>query len=492
MSKILFQLPLHPPRHGPEWGSGGIFGLKYHRGVLYYTLSFEAKSYFISEDEVIEYDFNYIGPAPRSGGDTYNAVDVVDEFIYFGGWVHAPAVYKRKSKYGSTISFVNKYSHVHEYDVANNNVRLLWKESIHHETKWAGEVSEIIYDPINDRLLVARADGHVNLGVYEVNRSNGKIKQLASYPALKGSMYLDYACFGINVHPKGIQGIECIDLVNDKVIVKELRNISSISVDGDGVYSPRVGVAISAYGKLFTFVKGGVIVGNPVDESMESLRFIRLFDFVKAEYGPLRTTAKPIGGGILIAFNSQPRAILHPLKEEEELQRALNTVIGPSILLYVTPPIARIIGIFGARITSIERIGDKLLLATNTMANLEHHDATPIDVGFRDFTILSMDILYKSPPLSFKVTGKIVEDKTFGGIPLTGYKEPYIRIHTTKSNKLTIKYYDLSLPPNEAQEDEYELKEGANIIDLKSYRDYIVSFKLDRPDHDSTIKINLY
>ena len=60
----------------------------------------------------------------------------------------------------------------------------------------------------------------------------------------------------------------------------------------------------------------------------------------------------------------------------------------------------------GARITGIERIGDKLFLATNTMANLEHHDSTSIDMGYRGFIILTMDTLYKDSPVSFKVTGK--------------------------------------------------------------------------------------
>ena len=95
----------------------------------------------------------------------------------------------------------------------------------------------------------------------------------------------------------------------------------NISVNGDEVYSPRVSVAISAYGRLFTFIKGGVIVGNPVDGSMESLRFIRLFGFVKSEYGPLRTMAKPVGSGILVAFNLHSRAMLHPHKEK----RSFNT-----------------------------------------------------------------------------------------------------------------------------------------------------------------------
>jgi len=187
-------------RYGPEWGSGGIFGLKYHRGVLYYTLAFEAIAHFIhvSEGRVRRYRFELVGSLPTSGGDTYNAVEAVDDVIYFGGWVHAPAIYKGREK-GSVaeISFVNKYSHVHAYNIDEDLVKLLWKESLHHETDWVGEISEIIYDEVNDRLLLARADGMVNLGLYQIDRKGENYKQLSQKPALKGAMLFDYVCFDI-------------------------------------------------------------------------------------------------------------------------------------------------------------------------------------------------------------------------------------------------------------------------------------------------------
>ncbi|MEM0457738.1 MAG: DUF2139 domain-containing protein, partial [Sulfolobales archaeon] len=75
------------PSYAPEWGSGGVFGLKYHRGVLYFTLAFEAESFFIERDYQQRYKYDLVGPQPVSGGDTYGAVEAVDEKIYFGGWV---------------------------------------------------------------------------------------------------------------------------------------------------------------------------------------------------------------------------------------------------------------------------------------------------------------------------------------------------------------------------------------------------------------------
>ena len=187
---IIDELSSYPPRYGPEWGSGGIFGLKYNKGVLYYTVAFEAEAYFLSEDSERVYGFEHVGPEPTSGGDTYNASEVVDEFIYFGGWVHAPAVYEGKRDGKSTIAFYNKYSHVHVYDVDNDEVRLLWKETIGKRDQWAGEVSNIIYDPIGDRLLLSRLDGHENLGVYSLSRDGKELQRVSDVPSLLSLIHI--------------------------------------------------------------------------------------------------------------------------------------------------------------------------------------------------------------------------------------------------------------------------------------------------------------
>ncbi len=495
LENILYRLREHPPRYGPEWGSGGVFGLKYYRDVLYYTLAFEAESHFITSDRNAVYKFELVGDKPVSGGDTYNAVEVVDDNIYFGGWVHAPAVYKGRSGKGSTISFVNKYSHVHVYDVSSGSIKLLWKEGVGDEYKWAGEVSDIIYDPVNDRLLLARGDGHVNLGIYSLDRRSGRVEKLSENPVLKGSHYLDHICFGIHSYPWGVRGVECIDLVEGRRVVKWFRDLDRVSIDGDTVYTPCVGVASSGYGRFLLFVKGGLFIGNPVDEDIEPLRFVRLFDFVKNLYGPLRTMVKPFGGGFLVAYNSYVHSFLHPLEDSVEKgfeRKIVNTVVGPSVLVYITPPTARIVGVYGARITGFERVGDRLVIAYNTMANLGERDASPIDNGYRGFIIESMDILYRNPPpITFKIPGYIVEDKTFGGIPLTGYREPELRIWLSKDNGLYINSYDLGLPLNRAYSTVYDLKKGFNKISLRDYRDSIISLRFEKPDVDALVKINL-
>ncbi len=442
------RLHVYPPRYGPEWGSGGVFGLKYHRGVLYYTLAFEAEAHFIRDDVDHVYRFEQVGPAPHSGGDTYSAVDAVDEYIYFGGWVHAPAVYKGKNPDGSaTIDFKNKYSHVHEYDVNEDRVRLLWKESIHRDKEWAGEISNILYDPVNDQLLLSRLDGHANLGVYSMDRRSGSIKKLSDVPSLKSTLIHDLACFEMSragIFP-AVYGLQFLDLVNKKLEMVKVpdETFSTFSLDGGPVEMPTIGTMASAYLRVFTFLRGGLLTYDVVERTWT---FIRLFDFLSG-YGPFRTVALNLGGGVLVAFNAFTHGVWHLSSIPKEMVRRLNFIVGPSVLLYITPPTARILLALGARITSFERIGDTLVLGTSTVANLGGLDATPIDSGYRELLAVSLSRLLSSPPpsLEFLVPADFILDKHFGGIPLLGYRDPRLIIRTSKDMKLEIYEYGVSV-----------------------------------------------
>ncbi|WP_461866648.1 DUF2139 domain-containing protein [Thermococcus sp.] len=469
-----------PPRYGPEWGSGGIFGLRYHNGVLYFTVAFEAQAHFVKEDGERIYEFELVGERPTSGGDTYNAVDTVDEFIYFGGWVHAPAIYKSR-----IISFVNKYSHVHEYDTENDEVKLIWKESIHHETDWAGEISEIIYDPYNDRLLLAREDGHANLGVYSLDRRTGKAQALIKEPSPKGTLVHDTVFFGVgNNFVSGVEEFKALDLITNKwETFKPGR-----SVDGRPYIRPGLGAMASAYNRAFAFVRGGLFIGNPFMGG--EFAFARLFEFYTF-YAPFRVNAINVGGGILTAFNAH-----HDATYRSDIETT-NIIVGPSVLVYITPPMAKIVGAFGARITSIEKMDGKILLGMNNTPNTGAKEATPFDTGNKDIVILDEKIIQEKPPaVSFSIPlflpsmARRYGAGTFGGVPLDGYSEPRIIFYASRDNRLTIYEYDLTLPLGEAHQETFEIKAGKNIIDLSSFSG-IVSFELEKEDMKGKARIEL-
>ncbi len=474
-----------PPRYGPEWGSGGIFGLKYHNGTLYFTLAFEAEAHFVRDGQEKVYDFTLLGDPPTSGGDTYNAVETVDEFIYFGGWVHAPAVYREDRR----ILFHNKYSHVHVYDTENDSIRLLWKDSIHHETDWAGEVSDILYDPYGDRLLLAREDGHANLGVYALDRRTGKAEPLIHEPSLRGTVVHDAAFFGVGSNfTSGLREIKALDLITGK-----WESFSpGESVDGRSYIRPEYGPLASAYNRAFAFVRGGIIAGNPLMD--EEFHFFRLFEFYTF-YAPFRVNAVNVGGGILTAYNAHHDVLYRP--DGSLTWATTNTITGPSVLLYIAPPMAKIVGAFGARVTSIEKMDGKLLVATNTTPNTGSTEATPFDTGNRDIVILDEKVIQERPPavsfslpLALPSMAKEMGGGTFGGIPLDGYREPRMVLHLSGDNRLTVYEYDLSLPAGEAVAETFDVKAGKNILELDSFSG-IVSFELEKEDMKGKVRIEL-
>jgi Uncharacterized protein conserved in archaea len=236
-----------------------------------------------------------------------------------------------------------------------------------------------------------------------------------------------------------------------------------------------------------------VFVGNPIDESVEPVRFVRLFDFGDSGYFSRRTVAKPIGGGVLVAFNAYSESLVRPTNQFEEMvARATNTIVGPSVLLYVTPPTARIVGAFGARVTSFESVGDRLVIGANTMSNTSRYNALPLDIGYRGFIIEDVSqLLGSSPSVRFSVPGALVRGKVFGGMPLSGYRSPRLVIRAGRGNRLHVYEYDLSLPAQEAYEEMYDISSGKNVIDLSGFGNSILSLKLDEADLRARIIVDL-
>ena len=469
-------------RVSPEWGCGGIFGLTYTGEVLFYTVAFDAVSYFHHFDcSVKRYGFELIGSGPRSGGDTYNAAVSVDDRIYFGGWVHAPAAYRESDKGFGEIVFSNKYSHVHVYDASEKEVKLLWAERGTDPRQWVGEVTDLLYNPVRDTLLVARGDGHVNLGVYEIDRGNGSAKRVSPRRVLRGTIYMDHACFTMHHGWGGSPGVLCLSLENyERGRVVEISDVRRVSVDNGGLYLYRSGDIASLSTWLISFIRGGMITYDPFGS--EEPWFTRLLDFHYSPYGPLRSNALGVAGGLLVAFSASTHATIVGTDElPVEQQKASRTPPAPTLLVYVSPSNARIVAALGARVTSMALAGPYVLVATSTCPNLERYDAVKVDHGEKSITVFGHDLVNASPPpVTIEVPGWVVEDSTWGGIPLTGYKEALMEIRSEKSTTLDVFTYTPMTRPGGAEIDRYDIEPGRTVIDLSTHRGLVASFRLLR------------
>jgi len=92
--------------------------------------------------------------------------------------------------------------------------------------------------------------------------------------------------------------------------------------------------------------------------------------------------------------------MVHPRNEfEKKLTEVTNFIDGPIVLFYAMPPTVNIVAALGARVTSIESIGCSILLGCSTRASLGADDATPVNIGFRDITALT---LFKGSPERYR------------------------------------------------------------------------------------------
>jgi len=355
-------------------------------------------------------------------------------------------------------------------------VELLWKEGLHDPEKWTCEVSEIIYNPYRDELLLARADGHENHGVFSLDPRTGAARRILEGFALKGVHHLEYSCFVLNQHPYDVEGFACVDMVEDKHLVERIK---PTPVDGWPASRLWAGPVASAYSWLFAFTRGGLVIG---DIFSEEYYFVRLFDIPGSQLGPTRTNAVALGGGILVAYNSYTYGVVKTVTEEErEWRKLLGPVSSPSLLLYVTPPNVRVVAALGARITSIESVGGKILLGANTMSNTQRHDASPFDQGTRSFVALDHSVLTSgAPTFTVATPGWAIGGEAFGGLPLAQFKEPKMIVYSDGENTLYIKEYFLTLPPIPGGTDRISIRPGKNIVDLTGYSG-IVSFKAEKP-----------
>ena len=463
--------PRRPSRVSPEWGCGGVYGLHYTGDTLYYTVAFDAVAFFHSRGGGVErYDYRLLGPAPRSGGDTYNVSTSVDDEIYFGGWVHAPA-----RLLGGEVDFSNKYSHVHAYSSSTGGVRLLWSESLHHPRLWAGEVTSLLYNPLRDSLLAARGDGHQGLGVYELGRRGGA-RKASDTRVLRGTTYMDHACFSLHHGWGGSPGVHCLDLETMRGFTEAAG--PEASVDGAPPPRYRSGDTASAYTWLMVLARGGLYRFDPFGG--EPPAYVRLLDLGDAPYGPLRVNTLPVAGGLLAAFNAQSHSTIRGTEElPRGQQRASRRPPAPSLLVYLSPPSARIVAALGARTTSMEHLGCCVLLATSTCPNLERRDATMVDHSVKTFEALPVEkvVTGTPPPVSIRIPGG---RGALGGVPLEGYRRPLLRVRAPRRGaSLRLHLYRLDTGPGGADEDRVGLEPGWNTVDLGGHGGSIVSLEVD-------------
>jgi len=439
----------------------GVYGLAAAGGVLYFTLVPEAAAFFVDVEGVRRvYRYELVGVAePRAGGDSYNASTVVDDTVFFGGWVYAPLLYRHAG--GSrAVDHRRRFSHLHAYVASEDRVVLLWQESLGDSSRWAGSVSSLVYDPLGDRLLVARGEGHDRLGVYEAQARPvpQQLRPLVPIRSLHGAAWDEEACFTIHRGASNTGGWVCVELGTRRPryrVVEAPGDYAAVSSDGHGAWGAVSGWAAAAGGVLYSGLRGGLLSLRG-----EETWFHRLLDLPGSCLEA--TAAAEAAGGVAAAWG--PGA------------RPQCRCPGPGMLLGIRGDNARVLAVLGGRPTSLLWLGGELLVAAAPAA--APGGAAP---GPRGLAALGVaELASGSPPPRVSLCASPQPGRVWGGVPLEGYREPRLLLWgCSEGARVTVYTYRLSTPPGGAEVDRYTLAAGERVLELRGHGGGIVSFLVE-------------
>ncbi len=439
----------------------GVYGLAVAGSVLYFTLVPEAAAFFADAGGVRRvYRYELVGVAePRAGGDSYNASVAVDDTVFFGGWVYAPLLYRHAG--GSrTIDHRRRFSHLHAYVASEDRVVLVWQESLGDSSRWAGTVSSIVYDPLGDRLLVARGEGHDRLGVYEAQARPvpQQLRPVVPIRSLHGAAWDGEACFTIHRGASNTGGWVCVELGSRRPryrVVEAPGDYAAVSSDGHGAWGAVSGWAAAAGGVLYAGLRGGLLSLRG-----EEAWFHRLLDLPGSCLEA--TAATGAAGGVAAAWGPGRRS-------------GGCRCPAPGLLVGLAGDNARVLAVLGGRPTSLLWLGGDLVAATAPLPG-------PVGsaLGARGLVPLSLGSLASGSPPPVSLCAEPPPGRVWGGVPLEGYREPRLVLWGCgEGARVTVYTYRLSTPPGGAEVDRYSLAAGERVLGLGGHVGGIVSFHVE-------------
>lgn len=426
--------------------------------------------------EVI-YNYELVGPKPVLGGDTYGAAAWLEDKLFFGGWVLAPVIYDRET---NTISRQEKYAHVHSFNPKTYEINLIMKDSIHNKEEWAGEVSDLIADDMNNLLWICRGDGHKHLGLYTYD---GKTVNLFNdYPALKGTIYLDnLIAIAQNTKYEHVQDnillVNLRDFSVKKILFSSFPTRLTSDVDNENImWSSWCGSIFTLANRVCFGTENSLIFGDPVGAyglSPENIAYM-LFVNSNVQY-VLGWRCKPCytGLGVLVPLN--------PFDNNTLTLRPTN----PAILLLIKENMAKIL-MTAPFISAVDCDGSNIYIALSH-APYEAWKYNPYRTSRPRIIKLPIEkVLSNSPPLHICLWSGNYDPMGYkkwdwgpvangvrgwiGGIPLMGYRKTEIIVKLRETNTLYVSEYDFNAHYGITK---YYLNEGRNTLDLSSFKGFV-------------------
>jgi len=426
--------------------------------------------------EVI-YNYELVGLKPVVGGDTYGTAAWLEDKLFFGGWVIAPVIYNRET---NIISRREKYAHIHSFDPKTYKIDLVMKDSIHDDERWAGEVSDLVADDMNNLLWVCRGDGHEHLGLYIFNGKS--VRLFNDYPALKGTIYTDcLITVAQNTKYEHVQNyILLVNLRNfstKKISFSNFPTRLTSDIDNENIMqSSWCGSIFVVANRVYFGTENSLIIGDPTGVyrlSPENVAYM-LFVNSNVQY-VLGWRCKPcyIGSGALVPLN--------PFDNNTLTLRPTN----PAVLLLLKENMAKIV-LTAPFISAVDCDGTYVYVAVSD-APYETWIYNPYRISRPRIIKLPIEkVLNGSSPIHICLWSGNYDPAGYkkwdwgpqvngvrgwiGGIPLMGYRNAEAVFILKKTNVLYVSEYDFNYHYGVTK---YHLSEGRNAVDLSSFKGFV-------------------
>ncbi|WP_449462388.1 DUF2139 domain-containing protein [Tardisphaera miroshnichenkoae] len=440
-------------------------------------------------DGRLVYSYEKVGRAPKSGGDTHAAMANSRDYLFFGGWIKAPAGVTPEGKQDMR----EKYSHIHSID-SSGNVELLWSRKWDENlgtSQWYGEVTDLLYDEHTDSVFFTRGDGFAELGLWRLELGGSKAEYLVKGRTAYKMELKDDKLFITEFNP-------ALDSNSALIIYDLLRGQQarvtefSLAFDGSPTSLRRQGGGIvQLQNRLLAFYRGFVVqikgekIGSiepsnlggtpkPAEADISNYLLYPFFEALSPEDGLPYHIAGLRGQKAYV--NGIPLLALVPW---DHLREPLNrTDVG--ILVRFDGSVPQIVTSAGS-ISGLATDGEYVYMGASYANHTGVYTHRAGVGGVFEFPVKDVFSKPWTPVRIWLWDGDYVPGSSgikgwFGGIPLKGFGKKLLKVRVDSPAKLTAREY--AFLPDSQVDDAIQLNAGWNRVDLGSYYD-MVAFSLD-------------
>jgi len=383
----------------------------------------------------------------RFAGDTHGAITNTGDSVFFGGFVFTDV-----SLSGNSLTFVNKYSHIHRIESDGRKIDFVWYDGPGTDTSYVGEVTDMLYSPKDEAIYFTRGDGGSEIWKLDLNTMS--VNTVTSVGTVyKMELYDDIIITGGPTWR-----------ANGYVVLYNLKDNTSKVVNTVGnryleTIPALTGQVVQYMNSIYVFGDGGVCALYP------SLNYDACYmhPFFRFSYNSMvvgkRSQKVYVGGVPIVAVNvwestSMPYSPVGLLMRFDPL--------GPQIIM----PTGFVTGLEtdGRYIYVASAPNNHVYYRANNIVNYEPGRG-------RVFAVPVSDVLGKpiAPVVFNDEVYDWTADKWYLGIPISGFSKKILRVKASSSFTLRVVVYPIFYKPDFDQYFEVNLSTGWNTIDLSSY-----------------------